>query len=313
MSDVRKIVALLLRLLLSFIFFYTAIAKLRPIEPFEYTLVETGWIGWEAASVLARGIVGLEWAFGFLLLTGTSWQKVKLALLSFLGILSLYLIVLLIQKGNIADCGCLGAAHSISPLLSLAKNAGMIVAVLSIDRLKRGPALPIAPKLISSSLLLAGVALPFFIEPLGASGSDPEDGSSVEKLSLEELEEMGEKHESSLELSEGKKILAFMSTTCHWCRTATRKLKIVDERTEKELPYHFFLYGDDASEKQFWKLTRAGPYPSTRISLEKLLEFAGGTVPTLILVEDGEAKLRLDFNDIREERIRRFMDEAEKE
>ncbi len=313
MLKVRKeaIAALSLRLLLSAAFFYTALVKVRPIEPFEFTLVETGLVGWDLASFLARGIVGLEFAFSLLLLIGVKGPWVRGSVLLFLLIMSLYLIALLIVKGNVSDCGCLGAHHSITPTLSLIKNAGMIAGLLAIGRLGGGPSLPFYPGSVSLILLLGSLSVPFIIDPPRLWGAQKIDQEALEGFPMEDLRQLEELEGKALKLDSGEHLLAFMSTRCHWCRLATRKLGIMDERTERALPYHFFLAGDQGSEKRFWEETRVGPYPSTRLPLDELLRFANGTVPAVVYVEDGVARARLGFNDIREEPILKLLEGKE--
>lgn len=301
----KSLGALLFRLILSLIFLYTAIAKVRPIEPFEFTLVESGLMGWGVAGWLARGILGLEFAFSLLLLLIPNWRIIRNSISIFLGILSIYLIALLITKGNVADCGCMGAAHEISPLLSLIKNAGMILILLLIGKLGVGPQFKFYPRITNGTSLAIGLVIPFILEPLyGANGK----GEKIEDFPKEALQNIEKLPEDFLK-AESKYILAFMSTKCHWCQLAGRKMGIIDRRTDRELPYHFFFYGDEESEKAFWEETDAGPYPSTRLSLEKLMKFADGRVPVLILVKNGEAKWRLGFQDIKEKRLLEFLED----
>lgn len=305
----RRIVALLLRLLLSLTFLYSAVAKLRPIEPFEYTLVESAWIGWGAAAWIARAIIGVELAFSLLLLIVPDWRYLRKALLIFLGGLSLYLIALLAQKGNVADCGCFGAAHDVSPLLSLLKNGIMVLAVLLIGHFGVGPSFRSYPRAIASFILIGGLAVPFILEPRPLRENSAR-GQKVESFPMDELRKAQQEHgdpSEGLGKGEGKRILAFMSTSCHWCRMAARKMGIIDEQSKEELPYHFFLHGSEESKKEFWEETRAGPYPSTLLPLDTLMKFADGRVPVLLLVEDGKARWRLGFRDIREERFRSFL------
>ncbi len=304
--SVKSLLALLFRILLSAAFFITALFKVHPIEFFEFTLVESGLIGWGPAAYLARGLIGLEFAFSALLLLGTNGRPVLKAVLVFLVLMSLYLVVLLLQKGNVADCGCLGGHGSITPLTSLLKNGGMITLVLGTLYLGGGPGIPFYQGIISISFILIALGAPFFIEPLEFGKKEAD---TLEDYPIEKLKGLKELKGKDLELDSGKKILAFMSTNCHWCKLATRKMGIMDERSEEKLPVHFFLYGKEASEERFWKEARVGPYPSTRLPLEKVIKFSKGMVPALILVENGKATTRLGFNDITEERIKDHLQE----
>ena len=61
---------LVLRFLLGAFFVFSAIVKLYPIEPFEYTLIEHGLAGWGMAPYLARFIVISEAFLGLALIGG---------------------------------------------------------------------------------------------------------------------------------------------------------------------------------------------------------------------------------------------------
>ncbi len=307
--DRKGILAFLLRLILSAVLFYAAIAKLRPIQPFILTIVEGGWVGWDLAPTVARLVIGLEFVFATLLLLGSLKQSVHRSLLVFLGLLSLYLIVLLIREGNIADCGCMGAAHSITPLTSLIKNAGMIAALLIIMNLGGGPGIEKYQGAIATGVLLLGLAAPYIAERPASWGKNAGD-STLPDYPMEQLKEMVEEKDADLELDSGKRVLVFVSTSCHWCKMATRKLGIMDDRLEKELPLYFFMSGKEQDRKDFWEETRAGPYPSTLLELNELMNYTGGGFPAVLLTEDGKAIALLGFNSIREERMRAFLNEG---
>ena len=306
----KDLFAVLLRLILAGVLFYTAIAKIRPLQPFILTIVESGWVGWDLAPIVARLVVGLELSFAALLLTGNLKRIVHRALLLFLGLLSLYLIVLLVKEGNIADCGCLGAAHSVSPLISLLKNAVMVGALLLLIAIGGGPGVRSYQRTIGGAVLLLGLAAPYIAER--PSSWDQSDGdSTLPDYPMARLKDLLKKKESDLNLDSGKKVLAFVSSNCHWCKMATRKLGIMDERTPNELPLYFFMHGNEEARKKFWKDTRTGPYPSMLLGLNELMHYTGGGVPAILLTDDGQAKALLGFNSIREERILKFLNEAE--
>lgn len=309
--DLRALSALGIRILLSALFFYTAIAKLRPIEPFEFTIVETGWIGWDAAWILARAIIGVEFGLATLLLLGLQPKATFRAAFVFIFLLSLHLIVLLATEGNISDCGCLGNAHNITPLQSLLKNLGILALLALLWKWRdHGLRLNFYPRTLFTSFGVLGILLPFVLFPPEAvytavHGRSPDPSVPFKMEGLRALEE-----EKGLSELPEKRILGFLSTSCPYCRMLARKLSIIEERTEDPIPVHLFFSGNEKSLEAFKEESRMAEFPSTILPTDRLFHFAGGRVPAVYLIDGDEVLERYGMRDLDESRIRRFLKEG---
>jgi len=72
----KKIILGLLCVLMSAVFIFSGYTKLYPIEPFEYTFVDLGFINWQIAPFIARILIGLEFFIGILLLLNLGLRKI---------------------------------------------------------------------------------------------------------------------------------------------------------------------------------------------------------------------------------------------
>jgi uncharacterized membrane protein YphA (DoxX/SURF4 family) len=124
----KKVIFAILCSLLGAVFIFSGYTKLYPIEPFEYTFVDIGFINWQAAPFVARILIGLEFLIGILLLLNLNPRKIayKLGILALL-IFCIYLILLIFLSGNKGNCGCFGSSISMTPLQALIKNAVMLI------------------------------------------------------------------------------------------------------------------------------------------------------------------------------------------
>ncbi len=114
-----KIINHIIRIIIGLVFIVSALAKLFPIEPFEIVFVDLGVANWLIAPFLARFIIAVELFLGLSILFNV-WLKNKIYYLTQASLLifTVYLIYLLITKGNNVDCGCFGSFLSLSPIVN---------------------------------------------------------------------------------------------------------------------------------------------------------------------------------------------------
>jgi len=128
----KKFDALFLSFCLGTVFIISAYSKLFPIEPFEYNIVGTTFIGWKFSVIVARIIIALEFYLGALLLFSYNHKRNIPLALGLMVVFSIHLIYQLIAKGNIGDCGCFGNMLNITPLQGLLKNISIIIVLFII-------------------------------------------------------------------------------------------------------------------------------------------------------------------------------------
>jgi len=128
MKNVKKIAPWVIRILISFVFFLSAIAKLFPdpsyaLTYFEVHQLEPMGIPLSIAQYLSRILIGVEFAIGFLLLLPFFLKRVIIPVTIFM--LTVFIVELgleILFKGNAGNCGCFGTLIEMTPLEALIKN-----------------------------------------------------------------------------------------------------------------------------------------------------------------------------------------------
>lgn len=300
---------LLIRLLLGAIFIFSAWAKLFPIEVFEYTLVDSGLIPWRLAPFVSRLILGFEWTLGSLLLLQISLPKrtVEWSGLLLTLFLSVYLIGMLLSRGNESNCGCFGDILPLSTVESLYKNAGIIALFIILLKGRQGFQLKL-PMWLTGGLIAIGFAFPFVLNPPGPMISErPNTLKQGFMLDFTKLDP--DKNESRLRenLMEGKRIVAFLSLTCPHCRIGAMKLNVL-KKQHPEWPIYFILNGDLKDQKAFFENSKTTSIPYSYMSMkEGFLENSTASVPSIFLVEQGKALQRISYLDLNESILNDFF------
>jgi uncharacterized membrane protein YphA (DoxX/SURF4 family)/thiol-disulfide isomerase/thioredoxin len=128
MNSIKKYAPWTIRILISFVFFLSAIAKLYPnpsyaLTYFEVHQLEPMGIPLSVAQYLSRILIGVEFAIGFLLLLPFFLKRVIIPVTIFM--LTVFIVELgleIIFKGNAGNCGCFGTLIEMTPLEAMLKN-----------------------------------------------------------------------------------------------------------------------------------------------------------------------------------------------
>ena len=281
-----KIVNHIVRIIVGLVFIVSGLAKLFPIEPFEIVFVDLGVANWLIAPFLARFIIATELFLGLSILFNV-WLKNKIyyTTQASLIIFTIYLIYLLITKGNTADCGCFGSFLSLSPIASILKNVVLFGLMVFINKkntslTKRG--LPI--------LFLAIAFVPTFL--LNRVGLHNIQGIAVNKpVDFSELPPLY-KTNQKVDFSKGKKIVVFLSYQCEHCINATSKLVLLDK--EQKINNLYLIIGSKKEKGllEFLEMTKSN-FPFIWMNDDTFFKYSGGRLPVIIYMEDGVMKKKL--------------------
>ncbi len=177
-----------IRILLSFLFLISAVAKLYPSPYFALTTFEIKQLlpmGFSevSAAYFSRTLIGCEFALGFALLQPHFLKRLVIPV-SFLMLL-IFVVELtyeIISSGNSGNCGCFGTLIPMTPLEAIIKN---IVAMGLLGYLYK--AIPHNP-LKKNILVLVGITVvsiaSVFI--LGSQGSDKTKGKAAKIIEVVE-------------------------------------------------------------------------------------------------------------------------------
>ncbi len=300
-------VVILLSVVIGGMFLFSAWSKLNPIEYFEYTIYSQLPVPQKAAALLARFFIGLEAALGLLITVNILGHKkwILKSCILLLIIFSIHLIYLLLTVGNDVNCGCMGNILPMSPLLSLLKNIGLIVAALILNRIyKRTDSKTI--QLIAIAVFVVFIALPFIIFPV----------QKRSQLPVSKLYTSSESQIPTVDLRTGKHILCFMSLSCPHCRDAARMFATMKE-SNPALPVYFALSAGDTATleerlEDFMQDTKASSIPhhfmSPKDFTDMIILSGSNGVPVMLWMEDSTIVRKVNVMELNQKEIELWLD-----
>ncbi|MBL7887902.1 MAG: DoxX family membrane protein [Bacteroidia bacterium] len=306
----KKILFTILCLLMGAVFIFSGYTKLYPIEPFEYTFVDLGFINWQIAPFIARLMIAAEFIIGILLILHINLKTAyKLAIATLL-IFCVYLILLMIIVGNKGNCGCFGTTIQMTPLHALIKNIGMLGAFAVLYKLHPGWEWKDKKRYLLLIPIVTSLAMPFILNPVELDYSQaylnkPEENF---KLELDSLYNNATLNIPPKTLSEGKHVIAFMSLKCPHCRIAAKKIRIMHERNP-DISFYFVLNGDEENLKPFFEDTHTETIPHCMLLGKSFVYLAGMDMPTIYLVNNSVVEHWVNYIDLDQSEIEKWMEQ----
>lgn len=303
---IKKILLVFLSVIIGGVFVFSALAKLYPVEPFEYTFVEMGVSGWKLSPFVARVFIAVELFIGvlFILNIKTSLNcKVAFAVLM---LFTLYLSALLLS-GNTGNCGCFGDYLQMTPLQAIIKNLCLSGLIFVIYKNHRG--LVFKPgKYVTAALLPASLAMPFILNPVDLDYSEAylSRHESFYRLRLDTLYKNAYYHTPGKGLASGKHIISFLSLGCPHCRVAAKKIKLMKE-SDPLLPFYFVLNGKEERLDDFFKDTKAVNIPFCMLKARSFTYLAGTKLPAIYLVNNDTVENSLDYFHLDQAELQKWL------
>ena len=291
------------------VFIFSGWVKLFPIEPFEYTFVDLGFINWQVAPFIARLMIGAELLIGALLILNLNLHKItyKLAI-GILLFFCAYLILLIILVGNKGNCGCFGDTIQMTPLQALLKNIVMLVIFFVLFKFHEGWQLPKKFSFIMTLIYASTLAFPFVRNPIELNYSEAYLNKTEDnyKLELDSLYNNAKLNIPPKTLSQGKHIIAFMSMTCPHCRIAAKKMRIIHERNP-DIPLYFVLNGKDEKLKPFFEDTHSEEIPHCILNGRNFVFLAGVEMPRIFLINNSIVEHDMNYIDLDQGEIEKWL------
>jgi hypothetical protein len=293
---------------LGIVFLFSGYTKLYPIEPFEYTFVDLGFINWQVAPFIARLMIAAEFLIGILLVLNLNLKAAYNYAIGILLFFCVYLLALMFIAGNKGNCGCFGTYFQMTPLEALIKNVIMLAILFMLKKHHTGWELK--GKWSSLSLLPYGVALalPFVLNAVELNYSEaylnrPDENFPLE---LDSLYNHATLNIPPKELSKGKHVIAFMSMTCPHCRIAAKKMRIIHERNP-DIPFYLVLNGKDEKIKPFFDDTHTDSIPHCILNGRNFVYLAGTSLPRIYLVNNSIVEHDIDYIDMDQSEIEKWL------
>lgn len=289
-----KYIKLIFRVLFGVFFIFSGIIKLYPIETFELTFVDLGVFSWKIAPFGARLLIAYEIILGVLITANIKITNVLKQSLGLLVFFTIYLIVLLIIKGDEGNCGCMGSYFYITPSESIIKN--ILLIIINIWLLKKATIFNFKyEKAVFVFFILASITIPFVLNPVQLTVDNLYDVELPYRI--EYLNEIPKPIDNGTEinLSKGEKIIAVFSLTCQHCKSASYKLFIAAEKYK--LPPIYVVFKGAKSEEVIARLDSMKDdffkdsnsyFPYTYFNDERIFKMTKGIFPTILHVKEGE-------------------------
>lgn len=291
---IKRITGLILLLAMAAIFLFSGITKLFAFDPFVWNIMDAGVSSMKLASVMAGLFIGLEFLLGMFLIFHVFLRSVTYpVVITLLVLFSIYLVVLIVRRGDDGNCGCFGEAYMMKPSEAIIKNLLMIAATVllyyiypsKVYRHSRWIALIIA---------LATLITPFVLYP-PINNSRPQVIQQNIDLTALYHSKNPENKPAPIELRQGKHIVAFMSLTCSHCRKAAFLLQVI-HRQHPEFPIFFVLNGDASLLPDFFQETQSEAVPHMLFrGAGEFLTMAGTGVPAIYFMNNGIAERKANY------------------
>ena len=273
----------IIRVTVGLVFILSGLAKLFPIEPFEIIFVDLGISNWLLAPFIARFIVAFEIFIGLSIIFNI-WLKnlIYNIALGSLAIFTLYLVYLLITKGNDVDCGCFGSYLSLTPIESIIKNIVLIVMLLFVKRRYHSKGLKLIPVLF----LAIAFTSTFLLNRIGLQNAQ---GIELnEKIDYSDFPPL-HKTTTKIDFEQGKKMIAFLSVTCSHCESAAHKFHYLETKMEIDNLYLVIASKEEKYIQPFLDKTKLES-PVIWFDNDKFFKYSGGVLPAFVYLEDGILK-----------------------
>jgi hypothetical protein len=271
----KSTIGLILLLILSGIFIFSALTKFVAIEPFEWTFMDMGLPNM-LSFFLARFFIGFELLLAFLMLAHIYLKKITYPItLLFLILMTIYLVIVLITKGNQVDCGCFGDTLPMSPAVSIIKNIALLALTFLLNKIY-----PVQPYRFQWIVALVGASammiIPFVWVPYA---------QKPQPINLNPLYS-DLNYQPSVELRKGKHLVAFMSLGCPHCRHAAKIFKDIYAK-DSTLPIMMIFTGSATDTSDFFAETKAHKVPHFVFNnSDAFIKMAGKYVPQIYWINN---------------------------
>ena len=305
---VKKILLIALTALLGVVFIISGLTKLFPSVLFELTFIDMGIAGWGSAPFIARIFIGLEFFLGLLLILQFGLRQFTLkAVIAMLLAFTVYLGMIMMSQGNEGNCKCFGNVLVMTPLESIIKNVIMIAVSVFLFFIHKGIQWKFRPLVFVLALLIS-FALPFVLNPVSREKSVRADEREL-NYKMEQLDVLynsPDVQKPSVDLREGRHILACISLTCPHCRIAAYKMHIM-KNLNPSLPLYFILNGEESDLTGFFADTGGDNIPWTMVLGQNFMNISGPRLPAIYWLDNGVVVNKTKYNQLVQDDIERWM------
>lgn len=300
----KERLAHILKIVLGVVFIVSAILKIVDMDRFEIYVYSYHFFSLNFSFLVARAAVILELVLGlglvFNLFHKLMWWGSVLMLLGYSGFL-VYALVL----GRTDNCHCFGEYLQFNPWQSLIKNIVLLALFALVYRVN-------SRRFKHDVLALIGMVIACCVAVFVISPPDnyTPNYKASQDLNRELFEEaLQQSPLDTLNLKEGKKVVALLSSSCEFCVLAARKLSLMQQFygfPEKDILYVFM--GNEESIRDFYQESQSATYPYVIYEdVPHLLKINNGMFPLVVMMDHGAIVHEYGFRNMKEEEIKAFF------
>jgi hypothetical protein len=293
-------------MLLGVLFLVSALTKLIDIDKFELYVYSFDILSLGLSYIAARLVIGFELLLGIALLANIYNKYIIRVTLLTLVAFTLFL-VYVVLIGRTDNCHCFGEFVAFDPVESIIKNIVFIISTLFCYNVREYKFRP------RWFILLPVVLLPFttvfIISPPDNMVNYPTATkySIDEKLFTEYTQPDGPL--DTLGITEGKKLVAFYSPNCKYCKLSARKMGTMQHRMNIDTSSIITVFGGETTNlDKFYEETNTEPMQSIFMEADKFLPLTRGRFPAVVLLNNGAIIHAFQYRSIDEEIIKDFFD-----
>lgn len=282
--------------LIALTFLISGISKLISSDVFEQFLYGLGLFSLDQAFYISRLTVSVELILALLFAFRLYPKTISCFTLGLLFVFTIFIVYLNIsQKSD--DCHCFGTLIRLSNGLSILKN--ILLALLIIlyrkkeNQSQKSQKLKLAICVITGLFVGAGVNFP-------ASRLHPGIKPVYCETCLNELLDQ-------TQLKNEKKIVCFISTACKYCKLMAQRLTVIAGKTDNNNDIVYFLWDDKNNPEIFFETTYSYPFSNFKMDVISFLKLTKGTMPLLVLYNQGKVEQTYRYSDMDESKIIEFL------
>jgi uncharacterized membrane protein YphA (DoxX/SURF4 family) len=311
----KSIIFYCITIALGALFIFSGYTKLLDIEPFEWTLAETGVIGFSAANVVARLLIALEFALGIAFIANISWptaSKWRYYVYSIAALLLLlfnaYLLWVLATYGNNTNCGCFGKYVYFTPWQAYIKNIITLLLIIVLSYWHNAHRWQ-SNKWVLISIAILTIAFTGIMRPPEFIYIQPK--QVLDKplpINLDPLYTDSASNKPIFNYKNSKQIIAVVSSHCIFCKKAAKRMHIIKKLMPKA-PLYIVAGGHDTlAFNAFVKETNIYNVPrQLNANVQWLSALATDGLPYIAWVHNGQVVRTSNYYNLYEQDIANWL------
>ena len=296
--------AKILKVLLGLLFIVSALLKIADMDRFEIYVYSYHFFSLNFSFLVARAAIILELVLGIGLVSNCfhklMWWGSVLMLLGYTGLL-IYAVVL----GRTDNCHCFGDYLQFNPWQSIIKNVVLLTLFALIYRVE-GRRIQYGVLALVGTAIVCSVTV-FAVSPPDNYTTNYESSQDLRRDLFEEA--LQQPPLDTINLTEGKKVVALLSSSCDYCMMAAQKLSLMQHFygfPEENITYVFM--GSEEGVEQFFEASESTRYRYVIYEdVLQLLNINNGVFPLIVMMDDGTVIHEYGLRNMNEEEIKAFF------